>query len=76
MFSMTIIERFLRGFSVLDIPAVVFLDLLKTLKTQQQTSLFLYMSYFPWESSVFLWFDFQTHGCTYQGGNRSNVELL
>ena len=32
MFSMTKIERFLRGFSVMDFSAIDFLDLLKTSK--------------------------------------------
>ena len=32
MFSMTKIERFLRGFSVVDFSAIDFLDLLKTSK--------------------------------------------
>ena len=49
--------------------AVGFLDLLKTLKTQHQKSLFLYTSDFHWQSSAYLWFDFQTHGFTYQGRN-------
>ena len=44
MLSMTRIGRFLRGFSVVDFSAVGFLDLLKTLKTQLQKSLFLRIS--------------------------------
>ena len=67
MFSMTNIGRFLRGFSVVDFLAVVFLDILETLKTQSQKSLFLYKSDFHWQSNAFLWSDFQTHGLTYQG---------
>ena len=42
--SMTKIGRFLRGFSVVDFSAVGFLNLLKTLTTQRQKSLFLYKS--------------------------------
>ena len=68
---MTKIGRFLRGFSVVDFSAVGFLDLLKTLKTQRQKSLFLYKSDFHWQSNAFLWFDFQTHGFSYQGRNES-----
>ena len=43
---MTKSERFLRGFSVVDSSAVGFLDLLKTLKTQRQQSLFPYKTDF------------------------------
>ena len=50
---------------------VGFLDFLKTLKTQRQKSLFLYKSDFHWQSNEFLWFDFQTHGLTYQERNAS-----
>ena len=52
---MTKSERFLRGFSVVDSSAVGFLDLLKTLKTQCQKSLFLYKSDFHRQSTAFLW---------------------
>ena len=52
---MTKSERFLRGFSVLDSSAVGFLDLLKTLKTQRQQSLFLYKTDFHWQNNAFLW---------------------
>ena len=31
----------------------------------------LYKSDFHWQSNAFLWFDFQTRGFTYQGGNAS-----
>ena len=31
--------------------------------------MFLYKSDFHWQSNAFLWFDFQTRGFTYQGGN-------
>ena len=44
MFSMIKIGLFLRRFSVVDFSAVGFLDLLKTLKTQLQKSLFLRIS--------------------------------
>ena len=62
MFSMIKIGLFLRGFAVVDFSAVGFLDLLKTLKTQRQKSLFLCMSDFHWQSNAFLWFDFKPHG--------------
>ena len=52
---MTKIGRFLLGFSVIDSSAVGFLDLLKTLKTQCQKSLFLYKSDFHRQSNAFLW---------------------
>ena len=52
MFSMTKIGRFLRGFSVVDFSVVGFLDLLKTLKTQRQKSLFLYKSDFHWQRCI------------------------
>ena len=65
------IGRFLGGFSFIDFSAVGFLDLLKTLKTKCQKSLFLYKSDFHWQSDAFLWFDFQTHSFTYQGRNAS-----
>ena len=68
---MTKIGRFLREFSVEDFSAAGFLDLLKTLKTQRQKSPFLYKSDFHWQSNVFLWFDFQTYGFSYQGRNES-----
>ena len=51
-------------FSKQDFSAVGFLDLLKTLKTQRQKSLFPYNSDFHLQSNTFLWFDFQTHGFT------------
>ena len=51
---MTKIGRFLRGFSVVDFLAVVFLEILETLKTQSQKSLFLYKSDFHWQSNGFL----------------------
>ena len=41
MFSLTKIGHFLRRFSEVDFSAVGFLDLLKTLKTQHQKSLFV-----------------------------------
>ena len=44
--SVTKIGRFVRGFSVVDVSAVGFLDLLKTLKTQRQKQLLLYKSDF------------------------------
>ena len=44
MFSMIKIGLFLGRFSVVDFSAVGFLDLLKTLKTQLQKSLFLRIS--------------------------------
>ena len=68
---MTKIGRFLRGFSLADFSAVRFLSLLKTFKTQRQKVMFLYTSYFHWQSSAFLWFDFQADGFSYQGGNAS-----
>ena len=52
MFSMTKIGRFLRGFSVVDFSVVGFRDLLKTLKTQRQKSLFLYKSDFHWQRCI------------------------
>ena len=55
MLSMTKSERFLRGFSVVDSSAVGFLDLLKTLKTQRQQSLFLYKTDFHWQNNALLW---------------------
>ena len=33
--------------------------------------MFLYKPDFHWQSDTFLWFDFQTRGFTYQGGNAS-----
>ena len=33
--------------------------------------MFLYKSDFHWQSNAFPWFDFQTRGFTYQGGNAS-----
>ena len=39
--------------------------------TQRQKVMFLYKSDFHWQSNAFLWFDFQTRGFTYQGGNAS-----
>ena len=33
--------------------------------------MFLYKSDFHWQSNAFLWFDFETGGFTYQGGNAS-----
>ena len=68
---MTKTGRFLRGFSLVDFSAVGFLGLLKTFKTQRQKVMFLYKSDFHWQSNAFLWFDFQTRGFTYQGGNAS-----
>ena len=68
---MTKIRRFLPGFSLVDFSAVGFLGLLKTFKTQHQNVMFLYKSDFQWQSNAFLWFDFQTRGFTYQGGNAS-----
>ena len=68
MLSMTKMWRFLRAFSVVDFSAVGFLDFLKT---QRQKSLFLHKSDFHWQSNAFLWFDFQTHGFSYQGRNAS-----
>ena len=65
------IGRFLRGFSVADFSAVGFLGLLKTFKTQRQKLMFLCKSDFHWQRNAFLWFDFQTRGFTYQGGNAS-----
>ena len=64
---MKTIERFLRGFSVVEFLAVGFSEVLETLKTQRQKSLFFYKSDFHWQSKAFLWFDFQPHGFTYQG---------
>ena len=52
---MTKSGSFLRGFSVVDSSAVGFLDLLKTLKTQRQQSLFLYKTDFHWQNNAFLW---------------------
>ena len=65
------IGRFLRGFSLVDFSAVGFLGLLKTCKTQRQKVMFLYKSDFHWQSNAVLWFDFQTCGFTYKGGNAS-----
>ena len=65
------IGRFLRGFSLVDISPVGFLGLLKTCKTQRQKVMFLYKSDFHWQSNAVLWFDFQTCGFTYKGGNAS-----
>ena len=52
---MTKSGRFLRGFSVVDSSAVGFLDLLKTLKTQRQQSVFLYKTDFHQQNNAFLW---------------------
>ena len=71
IFSMTKIERFLRGFSLVDFSAVGFLGLLKTFKTQRQKVMFLYKSDFHCQSNAFQWFDFQTRGFTYPRGNAS-----
>ena len=54
MFYTTKIGRFLSGFSVVDFLAVVFLEILETLKTQSQKSLFLYKFDFHWQSNAFL----------------------
>ena len=62
-------QTFLRGFPLVDFSAVGILSLLKTFKTQHQKVMFLYKSNFHWQSNAFLWFDFQTRGFTYQGGN-------
>ena len=61
---MTKIGRFLRGFLLVDLSVVGFLDLLKIFKTQRQKVMFLYKSDFQWQSNAFLWFDFQTRGFT------------
>ena len=68
---MTKIGRFLSGFSLVDFSAVGFIGLLKAFKTQRQKVMFLYKCDFHWQSNAFLWFDFQTRGFTYQGGNAS-----
>ena len=68
---MTKIRSFLRGFSLVDFSAEGFLGLLKTFKNQRQKVMFLYKSDFLWQSNAFLWFDFQTRGFAYQGGNAS-----
>ena len=65
------IGRFLREFSLVDFSAEGFLGLLKTCKTQRQKVMFLYKSDFHWQSNAVLWFDFQTCGFTYKGGNAS-----
>ena len=65
------IGHFLRGFSPIDFSAVGFLGPLKTQETQRQKVMFLDKSDFHWQSNAFLWFDFQTRGFTYQGGNAS-----
>ena len=57
--------------TLVDFSAVGFLGLLKTFKTQRQKVMFLYKSDFQWQNNAFLWFDFQTCGFTYQGGNAS-----
>ena len=61
---MTKIGRFLRGFLLVDLSVVGFLDLLKIFKVQRQKVMFLYKSDFQWQSNAFLWFDFQTRGFT------------
>ena len=66
---MTKVRRFLRRFSLVDLSAAGFLGLLRTFKTQREKVMFLYKSDFHWQSNAFLWFDFQTRGFTYQGGN-------
>ena len=71
IFSMTKIWRFLRGCFTVDFSVVGFLGPIKTFKTQRQKVMFLYKSDFHWQSNAFLWFDFQTRGFTYQGGNAS-----
>ena len=68
---MTKIGRFLRRFFTVDFSAVGFLSPLKSFKTQRQKVMFLYKSDFHWQSNAFLWFNFQTRGFTYQGGNAS-----
>ena len=73
---MTKIRPFLRGFSLVDFSAVGFLGLSKTFKTQRQNVMFLYKSDFQWQSNAFLWFDFQTRGFTYQGGNASQQYMF
>ena len=75
MFSMTKIGLFLRGLAVVDFSAVGFLDLLKTLKTQRQKSLFLCMSDFHWQSNAFLWFDFKPHGLRIKEEKRKIILL-
>ena len=61
---MTKIGRFIRGFSLVDLSVVGFLDLSKIFKTQRQKVMFLYKSDFQWQSNALLWFDFQTRGFT------------
>ena len=75
MFSMTKIGRFLRGFSVVDFLAVVFLEILETLKTQSQKSLFLYKFDFHWQSNAFLISKLMVL-LIKEELHRSNVELL
>ena len=64
-------DVFYGGFSLVDFSAVGFLGPLTTVKTQRQKVMFLYKSDFHWQSNAFLWFDYQTRGFTYQGGNAS-----
>ena len=59
---------FYAGFSLVGFSAVGFLSPIKTFKTQRQKVMFLYKSNFHWQSNAFLWFEFQTCGFTYQGG--------
>ena len=74
---MTKIGSFLRGFSVVDSSAVGFLDLLKTLKTQRQKSLFLYKSDFHWQSNAFLCVIYKLMVFLIKEKmHRSNVQLL
>ena len=61
------IGRFLRGFSVVDFSTAGVLDFLKTLKRLNANN----HCSFHCQSNAFRWFDFQTHGFTYQGRNAS-----
>ena len=65
------IGRFIRGVSFVNFSKVGFFGPLKTFKTQCQKVMFLFKSGFHWQSNIFLWFDFQTRGFTYQGRNAS-----
>ena len=73
---MTKVGRFLRGCLVVDISAVGFVELLKTLKTQRQKSPTVPVQVWFSLANTFLWFDFQTYGFTYQGRNASYVAMF
>ena len=71
IFSMTKIGRFLRGFFTCRFFSSGFSRPFKDFQDSTPKVMFLYKSDFHWQSNAFLWFDFQTRGFTYQGGNAS-----